>query len=69
MIYSSNVSIKFFTFLQKKIFLKYVYFVENFNISENNIISVELAQVACMVTHRSVGYGTQHPLVHHPLNK
>ncbi len=31
----------------KKIFLKNICFVENFNISENNITSVELAQVAC----------------------
>jgi len=36
-----------FFFLQKNIFLKNIFFVENFNISENNITSVELDQVAC----------------------
>jgi hypothetical protein len=40
-LFSNNPS-DFFTFLPKTYFLNLIYFFENLNISENNIISVKM---------------------------
>jgi hypothetical protein len=51
MIYIFKNSLRFFIFLQKIIFLKINFLLENFNISENITISVELAEVLLYISH------------------